>query len=459
MIDSTKTLLVVSVLVLVAAASSLFPPSKELGSLATTSILLRYTSLDIITLSKYLAVGLVLLFLGQKLYTLLFTPFFRYKTLEEVEDNLVREGSWEERRRRAQGTNVLGIGKGRRSKRTKVPGDMPPPYPNSWYWIMFSHELQKGERRDVEYLGQQLVIFRGTKTGKVSVLDAYCPHLGANLGVNGHVEGDSIRCPFHGWAFDGETGQCVDIPYADKPPAFAKTKPWHVHEANGVIYLWFNAENRPPHWYPPTIEGIRSGNYVFHGCAEHEVRAHVLDLPENGPDTAHLNVLHNSFCFELFGLSEGRLGHAWEAAWTPGEEPETHLAHMRVKQHMSLFGKRIPGSDVNVTITQVGPGLVQLHFQTSVGLMTIFESVTPMAPLLQKVTHCVFAEKKVPRFFAKLVFNGMLNQFEKDVPIWNNKTFLSKPLLVKQDGPIGKFRRWCQQFYSEHSNECWKKKT
>ena len=51
---------------------------------------------------------------------------------------------------------------------------------------------------------------------QVSIVDAYCPHLGANLGVGGRVQGNCIECPFHGWQFDGETGQCVNIPYAEK---------------------------------------------------------------------------------------------------------------------------------------------------------------------------------------------------------------------------------------------------
>ena len=64
------------------------------------------------------------------------------------------------------------------------------------------------------FFGQELVLFRGT-SGKVIMLDAYCPHMGTHLGRNKtsysvvkgqHVEGDSIRCPFHGWRFgpDGD---------------------------------------------------------------------------------------------------------------------------------------------------------------------------------------------------------------------------------------------------------------
>lgn len=35
--------------------------------------------------------------------------------------------------------------------------------------------------------------------------------------------------------------------------------------------------------------------------------------------------------------------------------------------------------------------------------------------------------------------------------IWNNKKYISKPLLVKEDSAIQKHRRWFSQFYSENS--------
>lgn len=47
----------------------------------------------------------------------------------------------------------------------------------------------------------------------------------------------------------------------------------------------------------------------------------------------------------------------------------------------------------------------------------------------------------------------LLDQFERDVMIWNNKRFLSKPLLVKEDAAILRHRRWFSQFYSQNSQK------
>jgi hypothetical protein len=38
---------------------------------------------------------------------------------------------------------------------------------------------------------------------------------------------------------------------------------------------------------------------------------------------------------------------------------------------------------------------------------------------------------------------------DKDIPLWENKLYLSSPLLCDGDGPIMQFRRWASQFYSD----------
>ena len=44
-------------------------------------------------------------------------------------------------------------------------------------------------------------------------------------------------------------------------------------------------------------------------------------------------------------------------------------------------------------------------------------------------------------------------QVEQDIPIWENKIYIDPPLLCSGDGPIGKFRKWCKQFYSTPSKK------
>jgi cholesterol 7-desaturase len=84
-----------------------------------------------------------------------------------------------------------------------------PAFANGWYCILLSPELKKGETKHVNIRGENLAVFRGTND-QVYVLHAYCSHLGSNIGIEGKVVNEScIQCPFHGWTFDGETGNCV----------------------------------------------------------------------------------------------------------------------------------------------------------------------------------------------------------------------------------------------------------
>ena len=64
----------------------------------------------------------------------------------------------------------------------------------------------------MHYFGEELVLFR-TASGQVNVLDAYCQHLGANMGVGGTVEDENIVCPWHGWQWRGD-GTNALIPYS-----------------------------------------------------------------------------------------------------------------------------------------------------------------------------------------------------------------------------------------------------
>lgn len=91
--------------------------------------------------------------------------------------------------------------------------ELPPPYPNGWYSLIESSQLKPGESKSLSALGEQFVVFR-TLDYSVFVLDAYCPHMGANLGVGGRVIGDTIECPFHQWRFRGSDGKCINIPYS-----------------------------------------------------------------------------------------------------------------------------------------------------------------------------------------------------------------------------------------------------
>src|SRR5688572_9753260 len=92
-------------------------------------------------------------------------------------------------------------------------------FPRGWFAVAFSSDVPAQGVVAMRYFGRDLIAYRGT-SGRAFVTEAYCPHLGAHLAHGGVVEGETIRCPFHGWKFEG--GKCVGVPYTDKIPPKAR---------------------------------------------------------------------------------------------------------------------------------------------------------------------------------------------------------------------------------------------
>nr|XP_005295690.1 cholesterol 7-desaturase nvd-like [Chrysemys picta bellii] len=345
----------------------------------------------------------------------------------------------------------------RRARRSRRAGDLPPLYPNGWFRLLDSHGLPRGGVRSLAALGEQVAVFRALD-GQVYVVDAYCPHLGANLAAGGRVVGNCIECPFHGWQFRGEDGKCTTIPYAEKVPDFAKIKTWPSCEVNGMILVWYHCDGVDPVWTVPEQEEITSKEWVYRGHTEHFVNAHIQEIPENAADFAHLSFLHEPVFMSGVDLrfTHSKLWesmkHCWKGEWQPEPEPNKHCSLLMVKHSLTVFGKHFSWMDFAVRARQVGPGLVYLTFEHAfLGRGIILQSVTPVEPLLQHVVHRIYYQRNMPAVIPKFILKVECVQFERDIMIWNNKQYLSKPLLVKEDSAIQRHRRWFAQFYSENS--------
>ncbi|EFX88304.1 hypothetical protein DAPPUDRAFT_311567 [Daphnia pulex] len=356
------------------------------------------------------------------------------------------------------------------ARRNKKVGDVPPVFPNGWFALCESEDLKAGQVLAVKALDENLAVFR-TEEGKVCVLDAYCPHLGAHLGIGGRVVDDCIECPFHGWKFSGHDGKCTSIPYSKgKVPTSAQVKKWPCHEVNGFVFFWYHAEtdkSLEPEWTVPELDVISSGRWKYRGRTEYKVNVHIQEIPENGADVAHLAHLHGPSMLggsdltsidksncpgKLNGTSAPILHHHWEVGWQGPEHgaADRHIAVTTIKHDLRLFG-RIPFILMEVEAKQIGPGLVYLTLDTSLGRCVLVQTVTPIAPFTQRVLHRLYASPTVIAPYAKLILWGEAIQFERDVAVWNHKTYIRHPVIVSEDRTISKHRRWYQQFYSENS--------
>ncbi|XP_034292210.1 cholesterol 7-desaturase nvd-like isoform X2 [Pantherophis guttatus] len=189
---------------------------------------------------------------------------------------------------------------------------------------------------------------------------------------------------------------------------------------NNMIMVWYHCDGTSPAWQVAEQEEASSPNWVFRAGTEHFVSVHIEEIPENAADVAHLSFLHNP---SVISGNDLRFtdNHRW-----------AFFRHT----------------------WEIGPGLVMMALSHAfLGKGLIIQTVTPLEPLLQHVVHQIYFPRNVPSFIAKLILWAEQVQFERDVMIWNNKRFLSKPLLVKEDAAILRHRRWFSQFYSQNSQK------
>jgi phenylpropionate dioxygenase-like ring-hydroxylating dioxygenase large terminal subunit len=315
---------------------------------------------------------------------------------------------------------------------------IPMPMPFGWFQVAYSHELGVADSMPLRYFDTDLVLFR-TEGGEAKVLDAYCPHMGAHLGYGirdqagggSAVVGDSIVCPFHGWAYNGE-GQCTDVPYANNlPPKVAKgeqvIKPWAVREQNQVIYVWYHPEEVEPTFEPEPIDEASADNDDWGSFKIHtwDIATHMQEIGENAVDPAHFLYVHGTQNIP---------------------EPEIMEFDGVIRSGKLVSKMSTPRGEITGIIANrsTGPG------QATVRFSGICETVlmANLTPVDQENTRAFYAfiQKKVDGEepvggVADAIVADIHKQMEEDRIIWARKKYFEKPMLCDNDGPFAKFRK------------------
>jgi phenylpropionate dioxygenase-like ring-hydroxylating dioxygenase large terminal subunit len=136
---------------------------------------------------------------------------------------------------------------------------------------------------------REIVLYRGLGR-RAHALDNRCPHRRMRLAL-GHVEGDRIVCPYHGWNF-GPDG-CGAAPAT--PDARPRTRCYDVQERHGMVWLRDSRGrgDMPALEYP----GFRPL-----GQLHHRLNAPLALLLDNMTELEHTASVHTIFGFETAHL-------------------------------------------------------------------------------------------------------------------------------------------------------------
>jgi 5,5'-dehydrodivanillate O-demethylase oxygenase subunit len=160
-----------------------------------------------------------------------------------------------------------------------------------WQALCPSAELSGPTRKKrIRLLGEDLVVFRADD-GTFKCVSERCPHRSASL-FFGFIEPDGLRCCYHGWKYDYETGRCVERPFESTPPhAGIAIKSYRVEAYGGLLFVYMGPDPKRapllPHWdvlarndRPKKIRIM-----PIHHC-------NWLQIQENTADTVHTYYLH-----------------------------------------------------------------------------------------------------------------------------------------------------------------------
>lgn len=166
-----------------------------------------------------------------------------------------------------------------------------------WQPVMVSEDLEPMRPQRILVLGQYFTAYRGEDGAPHLVQDA-CPHRQTRLSL-GWVEGDCIRCFYHGWKFDGD-GACVEQPaenasFKDK----VRINGYPVCDYLGFVFAYLGGGDAPE--FPLFPEVDEAADTITYNC--HPVPCNYFQRVENDLDEVHLHFVHRVSTNEI-GLSQ-----------------------------------------------------------------------------------------------------------------------------------------------------------
>jgi 5,5'-dehydrodivanillate O-demethylase len=157
-----------------------------------------------------------------------------------------------------------------------------------WHPVAMSRQVAKGTAMPLRILSEDLTLYRGD-SGEPHLVGGRCGHR-LTLLHTGWVEGERIRCVYHGWKYDG-TGQCVERP-AEKDAGLPDVRiaGYPVREYGGLIFAYMGQGPTPEFDLPRKDVFERKGTPVY--ARAERWPCHWFQQVENSLDATHVSFVH-----------------------------------------------------------------------------------------------------------------------------------------------------------------------
>jgi len=326
---------------------------------------------------------------------------------------------------------------------------------NLWYVVAWSHEVPADKPRAVRVVGEPLVLYRRAN-GSVVALEDRCSHRQAPLSL-GRVEGDDLRCMYHGLKF-GCDGACKEVPGTTTIPPRANVRAFPTVERSSWIWVWPGDPAKADPKQVPEAFGLDNSEWAMRaGGIDYDADYQLLN--DNLCDLSHLDFVH-----------EKTLG------WTSGAKWSAELPRVTTLDNGLLFERWFrnhplsPGKPLHVdtlnTLRYLLPGIFLMTTQSfPLGAADATDkpkplyrrveqqSVTPTGHQRSRYLYATGVEARLatPQFMDGIfgIINASFGEdktiIEAQQKVWNELPADRKRAFIPQDKAPSMFRKMLEQ--------------
>jgi len=339
---------------------------------------------------------------------------------------------------------------------------------NCWYVAAWDYELIDGKLLNRTLLNEHVLLYRG-ESGKVTAFNDRCPHRGALLS-QGRLEGDAVRCMYHGLKFDA-TGKCVQIPGQDLIPPKMRVRTYPVVERDHLIWFWPGdpAKADPslildlPYMRDPKWKGLPA--YLHYD-------ANYLLIVDNLSDFAHLAFVHTKtlggseeYAFVTKPVAVERLERGFRVErWHKNIEPPPFHRKVIADKHAKLDRRNIakmhiPGIfDMETLFAPAGSGAENGNLEGT----RQYRNCQFMTPETDRTTHFFWnylndfegSDSTISQSLLGSLIEGFME--DKAIIERQQKTLDEDPsfqmLAIMADAPLAHFRRVLEKLIEAERN-------
>ncbi|MBX9607179.1 MAG: aromatic ring-hydroxylating dioxygenase subunit alpha [Gammaproteobacteria bacterium] len=158
---------------------------------------------------------------------------------------------------------------------------------NAWYVVALSEEITRTPLGR-EAMETSLVLYRRAD-GTPVALQNRCCHRSFPL-AHGTLEGDAIRCGYHGLKYAAD-GRCVEIPMQDKIPPQLRLRAYPLVERAPLVWAWFGDPAAPDESLLPHPDWLGAPDWDMY-IGYLPIASSYVHMHENLLDLSHLSFLH-----------------------------------------------------------------------------------------------------------------------------------------------------------------------